>query len=219
LAFKRKKIQGAQTVGAKLQAERKKKDLSIEDVEEATKVRAKYLTAIESGSWNEFPSRVYVYGFVKRYATYLQLDSKKVLDDFRSEFGAGRVNFISKKTSNALDRIIITPRFLIISFVVVLVALLLGYIVVSTEKISRPPEVEIIAPLEEVTKAQNIVIEGKTSNTAIIQINGQIVPVDDKGYFRQKTTLNDGVNIFDITAKSRMGKETTKQVRILKQNK
>ena len=216
MAFKRKKIKGVETVGAMLQLERKSKKLTIEDVEEATKVRGKYLMAIESGNWNEFPSRVYVYGFVKRYATFLNLDSEKVLGDFRAEFGTGRANFLSKKTSTALDRIVITPRFLIITTVVVLVIALLGYIFVSAEKISRPPEIEIIAPKEEVTTLAEITIEGKTLGTAIVEINGQIVTVDDKGYFKQKTTLNEGVNLFEIDAKSRMGKQSTKQVKILK---
>lgn len=216
MAFKRKKIKGIETVGAMLQLERKNKKLTIEDVEEATKVRGKYLMAIESGNWNEFPSRVYVYGFVKRYATFLELDSEKVLEDFRAEFGTGRASFLSKKTSTALDRIVITPRFLIITTVVVLVIALLGYIFVSAEKISRPPEIEIIAPKEEVTTLAELTIEGKTSNTAIVEINGQIVTVDDKGYFKQKTTLNEGVNLFEIDAKSRMGKESTKQIKILK---
>lgn len=216
LAFKHKKIKGIETVGARLQAERKSKKLSIEDVEEATKVRGKYLMAIESGNWNEFPSRVYVYGFVKRYATFLELDSDKVLDEFRIEFGAGRANFLSKKTSTALDRIVITPRFLIITLVVILVVGLLSYIIISAEKISQPPEIEIIAPLQEVSTSSEILIEGKTANTAIVEINGQIVSVDNNGYFKQQTTLNEGVNLFEIDAKSRMGKEATKEIKILK---
>jgi len=216
MAFKRKKISGAMTVGARLQAERKKKKLTLEDVEEETKVRGKYLRAIESGSWNEFPSKVYVYGFVKRYADFLGLDSKKVLDDFKAEFGSSRVNFISQKTSKVLDRVVITPKTLILALVIVFVGLILGYIIVSAEKISRPPEIEIIAPKEEVTGVQEISIEGKTSNTAVVEINGQLVTVDDQGYFKQKTILNEGVNLFEVSAKSRMGKEASKQVRILK---
>jgi cytoskeletal protein RodZ len=218
MAFKRKKIGGAETVGSKLQAERRKRKLTLENVEEATKVRIKYLKAIEAGSWNEFPSKVYVYGIVKRYATFLEMDSEKVLSDFRAEFGSSRLSFLSKKNSSVMDKIVITPKFLIIAFVSILVCVLLGYIFISAEKVSRPPEIEIIAPKEEVTKQSELSIEGKTSNTAIVEINGQLVSVDDKGYFKQKTTLNEGVNLFEITAKSRMGKEATKQIRILKTN-
>jgi cytoskeletal protein RodZ len=216
LAFKRKKIQTIQTVGARLQAERRKQKLDIEDVEEATKVRSKYLKAIESGNWNEFPSKIYVYGFVKRYAEFLGLDSEKVNEDFKAEFGTNRVNIFSKKNEGLSDRIVITPRVLIISLVVVLFVGLVSYIFISAKKVSRPPEIEILAPKEEVTSKTEISIEGKTSNTAIVEINGQLVNVDDKGYFKQKTALNEGVNIFEIKAKSRVGKEESKEIKILK---
>jgi len=216
LAFKRKKIDSAETVGSRLASARKKRKLSIEDIEEATKVRAKYLRAIESGNWSEFPSKVYVYGFVKRYASFLELDSDKILKEFRAEFGTSRINLHSRKNLSTLDRLVITPRVLLIAVVTLAVLGLLGYIFVSAEKISRPPEIEIIAPKEEVTKAQEIWVEGKTSNTAIVEINGQLVNVDDKGYFKQKTVLNEGVNLFEINAKSRMGKKSTLQVKILK---
>jgi len=216
MAFKRKKIQSAATVGSRLLQARRKKDLSIDQVEEATKVRAKYLHAIESGNWNEFPSRIYVYGFVKRYAEFLGLDSNKILEDFRTEFGSNRINFLAKKSTRLIDQIIITPRFLVVTFVVLVFAFLVGYIFFSAEKVARPPAVEIISPKDEITKKGEILIEGKTANTAIVEINGQLVPVDDKGYFKQKITLNEGVNIFDVKAKNRLGREEIKQIKILK---
>ncbi len=216
MAFKRKKIQTAQTVGAELQAERCKRKLDIEDVEEATKVRAKYIKAIESGMWNELPSRIYVYGFVRRYASFLELDPDKVVENFKAEFGSNRIGFSHRKSSKLADRLVITPKLIVVVLVVVLFVSLIGYIFISAEKVSRPPEIEIIAPVEEVTQKPELTIEGKTSNTAIVDINGQLVNVDDKGYFKQKTTLNEGVNIFEIKAKSRVGKEEVKQIKILK---
>lgn len=216
MAFKRKKIQSVQTVGSRLQSERCKKKLDIEDVEEATKVRSKYIRAIEGGNWNEFPNKIYVYGFVKRYADFLGLDSEKISEDFKAEFGMNRVNFFAKKSKTLSDRIVITPGFLIITFVIILFVSLIGYIFVSAKNVSRPPAIEILAPKEEVTQKLEISIEGKTSNTAIVEINGQLVNVDDKGYFKQRTTLNEGVNIFEVKAKSRVGKEELKEIKILK---
>ncbi len=216
MAFKRKKIQSAQTVGAKLQSERRKRELDIEDVEEATKVRAKYIKAIETGSWNDLPSKIYVYGFVRRYAEFLDLDSDKTVEEFKSEFGVNRVNFLGKKNGKLSDRFVITPKLIIIILAVILFISLIGYIFISAEKVSKAPEIEIIAPNEELTQKQELTIEGKTSNTAIVDINGQLVNVDDKGYFKQKTTLNEGMNIFEIKAKSRVGKEATKEIKILK---
>lgn len=216
MAFKRKIIKTQQqTVGTKLKAARRKMDLTLEQAEEATKIRQKYLKAIESDNWNEFPSRIYVYGFIKKYAEFLELEGNKVLEEFKAEFGQNRPNFTPRKQESILDRIVITPKFIIWLLVTVLVAFALGYVGFSAQKISRPPEIEILSPKEDVSTAKEIIIEGKTLDTAVVEINNQLVNVDDKGYFQQKTVLNEGVNIFEIVAKSRIGKEQLKTLKIL----
>jgi len=215
MAFKRKTIKSQQTVGSRLKTARKKLELTLEQAEEATKVRIKYLKAIEADNWSEFPSRIYVYGFVKRYADFLELDSEKVLEEFKSEFGQNKVSFISKGTNSFFDKIVVTPKFLIWTAVILVVGFLIGFIIVSTQQISKPPEIEIISPKEDVINVKDIVIEGKTLDTAVVEINGQLVNVDDKGYFQQKTALTEGINIFDIKSKSRVGKEQTKTIKIL----
>lgn len=215
MAFKRKTIKSQQTVGSRLKAARRKMELSLEQAEEATKVRIKYLKAIEADNWSEFPSRIYVYGFVKRYADFLEMDSSKVLEEFKTEFGQNKISFISKSTNSARSKLIITPKLIIWTSVIIVVGFLIGFIVVSTQKISKPPEIEILSPKDDVLNVKDIVIEGKTLDTAVVEINGQLVNVDDKGYFQQKTALSEGVNIFEIKSKSRVGKEQTKTLKIL----
>lgn len=215
MAFKRKTIKTQQTVGSKLKSARRKMELSLEQAEEATKVRIKYLKAIEADNWSEFPSRIYVYGFVKRYADFLELDSEKVLEEFKAEFGQNKVSFISKSTGSIFDKLIITPKLIIWSLVILVLGFLIGFVVVSTQQISKPPEIEILSPKDDVLKVKDIVIEGKTLDTAVVEINGQLVNVDDKGYFQQKTVLNEGVNIFEIKSKSRVGKQQIRTLKIL----
>lgn len=50
--------------------------LTLEHIEEETKIRKLYLDAIEKERFNILPPRVYATGFVKKYARYLNLDDQ-----------------------------------------------------------------------------------------------------------------------------------------------
>ena len=216
MAFKRKIINSQKTVGKKLKEARRKQKLTLEQAEETTKVRSKYLAAIEADRWREFPSRVYVLGFVKRYSEYLGLNSREILSEFNREFGSSPQIFTPRSRSEKpVERVIITPRLVIGIFIVIFVAGIIGYIVYSVNKFSKPPQIEITAPTAEIVDKKDIVIEGNTSDTAIVEINSQLVNVDDKGHFSQPVELTPGVNYFEVRSKSRLGEESTKVLKIL----
>lgn len=69
--------------GETLRAERKKQELTLEKVEEETKIRKLYLNALEEENFSILPPRVYASGFVKRYATFLGLDTEQLVQEFQ----------------------------------------------------------------------------------------------------------------------------------------
>ena len=217
MVFKHRKIETQKTVGRRLKEARRKKKLTIEKVEEATKVRAKYLEAIESDRWKQFPSFVYILGFVRRYSDFLGLDSEDITDEFKREFGTTRRIFPLKSQKEKLtaNRLIITPKLVLGVVAIAVVALVVGYIIYSVEKFSRAPQLEVTFPKTEIVEQKDIVIEGNTLSTAIVEINNQLVSVDDTGHFTQAVELTPGVNFYEIRSKSRLGKETTKVLKIL----
>jgi cytoskeletal protein RodZ len=60
--------------------------IDINEVEQATKIRAKYLRALENEEWDLLPGPVYVKSFVRTYADYLGLDSRMLTDEFKRRF-------------------------------------------------------------------------------------------------------------------------------------
>ena len=75
-------------IGRILQQARQERGLSFEEVEQATKIRARYLTELERGNFGVLPD-VYARGFLKTYADYLQLDGKALarkLEDQRASW-------------------------------------------------------------------------------------------------------------------------------------
>lgn len=66
-------------LGEKLRKAREAKGLSLEQVEEATKIVRSYLQALEDEEFERLPAPVYVKGFLRNYASYLGLDAQEVL--------------------------------------------------------------------------------------------------------------------------------------------
>lgn len=69
-----------------LQNARKEKNLTLDDIGKKTKIRSKYLKAIEEEKWDLLPGIAYMKGFLKRYADAVELDGDKLLTLFRREF-------------------------------------------------------------------------------------------------------------------------------------
>jgi hypothetical protein len=75
----------------RLHAARARKGVDLHRAERDTKIRARYLEALERGDWRALPGAVYTKGFLRNYAVYLGLDPEEVLRDWRHDRGAARV--------------------------------------------------------------------------------------------------------------------------------
>lgn len=61
-------------IGELLRELRLKKDLSIDDIQEITKIRSRYIQAIEEGNLDRLPGQFYAKAFIKAYAEVVELD-------------------------------------------------------------------------------------------------------------------------------------------------
>ena len=73
-------------IGSTLRETRIRKKIDITTVEDATKIRAKYLRAIENEEWNVLPGPTYVKTFLRTYAQYLGLDAHLLVDEYSARF-------------------------------------------------------------------------------------------------------------------------------------
>lgn len=72
-------------VGDILRKEREKQNLTVKDIEAGTSIRALYITAIEENNYKVLPGEVYVKGFIKTYANFLNLDGNAVVAQYKKE--------------------------------------------------------------------------------------------------------------------------------------
>jgi cytoskeleton protein RodZ len=75
-------------IGATLADARGRAGLDIEAVEQRTKIRARYLRALEEENWEDLPSSAYAKGFLRTYAGLLDLDAELLVDEYRRQVEA-----------------------------------------------------------------------------------------------------------------------------------
>src|ERR671914_2391097 len=84
--------QGEMRIGEVLKQARSRAGLDIRAVEEQTKIRFKYLRALEDEEWDALPSSAYAKGFLRTYAQLLGLDGEALTDAYRRQVERGRTD-------------------------------------------------------------------------------------------------------------------------------
>jgi cytoskeletal protein RodZ len=72
-------------IGEALRERRMAMKIDVHEVEEETKIRAKYLRALENEEYNLLPGPAYVKSFLRTYADYLNLDSRTLVDRYKTD--------------------------------------------------------------------------------------------------------------------------------------
>src|SRR5687768_7535403 len=70
-------------IGETLRETRMRRRIDISEVEAATKIRAKYLRAMENEEWDLLPGPTFVRSFLRTYAEHLGLDARLLVDEYR----------------------------------------------------------------------------------------------------------------------------------------
>ena len=78
-------------IGNSLREARLRQALDFPQIEQATKIRSKYLRALEEEQFEVLPAQTYVKGFLRSYAEYLGLDGQLYVDEFNSRYVRGEV--------------------------------------------------------------------------------------------------------------------------------
>jgi cytoskeleton protein RodZ len=76
-------------IGNSLREARVRRGIDFAQAELATKIRGKYLRALEDEQFDLLPAETYVKGFLRTYAEYLGLDGQLYVDEFNSRFVSG----------------------------------------------------------------------------------------------------------------------------------
>ena len=73
-------------IGTSLREARLRREIDFAEAEAATKIRGKYLRALEDEQFDVLPAQTYVKGFLRTYAEYLGLDGQLYVDEYNSRY-------------------------------------------------------------------------------------------------------------------------------------
>ncbi len=73
-------------IGATLREARMRARIDVSEIEAQTKIRAKYLRALENEEWDLLPGPTFVRSFLRTYAQALELDDKALVDEYRRQY-------------------------------------------------------------------------------------------------------------------------------------
>lgn len=198
------------TVGAILKEERLNKGFTLTQVEKATKIRTKYLQALEDDNYKKLPDLPYIQGFLKNYSEFLGLRSTTMFAIFRRQYNE-KVRANKKMIEEPLTSSVwqITPNKVITSLVFILIVGLFTYFYSQFRALQIPPPLILESPVtDEIIQTEEIPVFGKTDVDATVTINNEPVLVKEDGKFYKDITLSLGMNTLIIEARSRVGKKT-----------
>lgn len=204
-------------VGQKLYFARVNKSLSLEDIATATKIRPRFLAAIEKGEYDKLPSPAYAQGFVRNYASFLGLSQRETLALFRREYDEKKqIKVLPDSLTNhsgfTFPRIHLQRSVLALALGLIILS---GYLGFQYRSIFLAPMLTINDPLENSQTGDTVKVTGKTDPNATVFINNESVIVNSNGEFSKNLILFPGKALINIKSQNRFGKETTEQRTII----
>ncbi len=139
----------------RLTAARERKGVDLLRAERDTKIRARYLDALERGDYAELPGAVYTKGFLRNYALYLGLDPEEVTRQWKRERGdlvipAEPVLNVPKPLDAPRPGLTFSPVLIVAALLTVLIGVFAVYIGVQLVRFAKPPTLAVTSPAQAV---------------------------------------------------------------------
>ena len=188
----------------RLYAARERKGVDLYRAERDTKIRARYLAALERGEYRELPGDVYTKGFLRNYALYLGLDAEEVVGQWRRERGDGgaakAVLTVPRPISQPRRGLQFSPGIIVAALLTLLIVAVGAWLGVQVMRFAKPPTLALTAPRDATVQLD----EGTTSFTFQgTSIPGATVSVEMAGGSRQTTA--DSTGAWSLTLDVRRG--------------
>lgn len=197
-------------VGPQLKARRQALRISLAQVELDTKIRGKFLTALESGDYSSLPNDVYSRGFVAHYANHLGMDGNVIAAEYAQERGGVSAGATRRPRLARPKRIVFTGKILAILVGIVLIVGVVTYLLWELTALAGAPSLSVTSPsANAVVTGSVLVVSGYTTPGSNVSINNSPIVTDAVGSFSEKISLQNGVNAIHVTSLSKLGKSTT----------
>ena len=199
-------------LGEVLRTAREGKGVDLARVERDTKIRQRYLSALERGDYADLPGAVYTKGFLRNYGAYLGLDPEYLIDLYRIESAAApgaRARTPAPPRPLAARRsraFVVTPGAVVAAILTIMVGGFVAYLGFEFVNFARTPELRITDPPANVNGYTDleITIRGVTEPNASVKVSNlpenPTVVADADGQFEVVVGLLPGSNVVQLVA-------------------
>jgi hypothetical protein len=202
-------------VGETLRAQREKKGITLEQAASDTRIREKFLKALEDSDYQTLPGTVYTKGFLRNYTEYLELDTEELVVQFHQERDQPDAPRSFKPMNPIMRRsLIFTPAVLVPVVVLAGIVLFVSYLYYQFVSFAVPPRIEVTdPPSDAIAQSADFVVKGRTVPDGRVTVQvfpGPLTVADIRpnadGTFSVAVQLNPGSNhivveVLDVTGK------------------
>ncbi len=198
-------------LGIVLRTAREARFIDLARVERDTKIRVRYLSALEHGDYRDLPEPIYTRGFLRNYGLYLGLDPEYLIDLYRLESGTGveRPSMPATRRPMAARQgrsFVVSSGAVAAAILTILVVALVVYVVGEFMTFAGTPDLRITDPPAEVVAwiGDAYTIRGITEPNSTITTDGlrqnPSTKADADGAFEVEVGLVPGANVITLVA-------------------
>lgn len=204
-------------LGEILRGQREKKSITLDQAAADTRIREKFLKALEDGDYQSLPGAVYTKGFLRNYAEYLDLDQDELVVLFHQERGlqaAEPARTFEPMRPIMRRSLIFTPAVLVPVFVLAGIVLFVGYLYYQFTSFAVAPALDVIDPATDtIAQDAQYVLRGRTVPAGRVTVQvfpgpltlSDIHPAAD-GTFTATVNLTAGSNHIVVEVLDQSGK-------------
>jgi cytoskeletal protein RodZ len=198
-------------LGEVLRTAREARFIDLARVERDTRIRVRYLSALERGDYRDLPPAVYTRGFLRNYGLYLGLDPEYLVDLYRLESGTPIDRQAVPRPRRPITRrpgrpLVITSNLVAAVILTVLVVALVVYVINELVTYGRTPDLRVTDPIGDVAAytGAEYTIRGVAEPNSTITTQGlrenPSATADGQGVFSVRVGLLPGANVVTLIA-------------------
>ena len=218
MIFESRQVASPATLGEELLAERQAAQLSVAALAERAGVSMSVITALEANDYSRLHDDIYTQQGLRRLSLVFGWEPSTVQQRLNQE-REGLLKETPLQTPPAVKPLVmpVITHWLSRGALGATVAILVLYVGLGVGKMVAPPALEVKLSDGLVIHEHEIEVRGTADKEAHVTINGGEVVKGDDGYFYERIGLAQGVNVIEVTAKSKYGKSTTATRRVVVQ--
>ena len=193
----------------RLYAARERKGVDLYRAERDTKIRARYLGALERGEYTELPGDVYTKGFLRNYALYLGLDPDEVVGQWRRERGnvapARPILTVPQPIAQPRPGLQFSPGIVVAALLTILIVGVGAWLGLQVMRFAKPPTLTMTNPREATVELDQTATSFTFTGTSI---PGAAITIEMAGGSRQ--TSADSTGAWTLTVDLRRGRNEFK---------